>query len=179
MNRYIALLRGINVSGKNKIAMAELKTGFEALGFSNVSTCLNSGNVTFSGGTGDPAVLSARISAMIQDRFALDIPVFVISQEELNERLENAPEWWGGDDKEQYDNLIFLLPPLTYGRFYEELGDPKAGYERARPYKDVVFWSFRRKDYQKTSWWSKTAGAGVGRQITIRTANAARKLARL
>ena len=48
MKRYIALLRGINISGKNKIVMDELKTAFEKLGFTDVKTHLNSGNVIFS-----------------------------------------------------------------------------------------------------------------------------------
>ncbi len=43
MNRYIALLRGINISGKNKVSMAELKKAFEELGFREVKTYLNSG----------------------------------------------------------------------------------------------------------------------------------------
>ena len=47
MQRYIALLRGINVGGKNKISMKELKAGFEELGFRDVVTYLNSGNVIF------------------------------------------------------------------------------------------------------------------------------------
>ena len=47
MKRYIALLRGINVGGKNKISMKELKAGFEELGFRDVVTYLNSGNVIF------------------------------------------------------------------------------------------------------------------------------------
>lgn len=49
MKRYIALLRGINISGKNKVPMAELKQGFEALGHTEVRTYLNSGNVIFQG----------------------------------------------------------------------------------------------------------------------------------
>ena len=49
MRRYIALLRGVNISGKNKVPMAELKLGFESLGFTDVRTWLNSGNVVFSG----------------------------------------------------------------------------------------------------------------------------------
>lgn len=48
MRRYIALLRGVNISGKNKVLMAELKLGFESLGFPDVRTWLNSGNVVFS-----------------------------------------------------------------------------------------------------------------------------------
>lgn len=47
MNKYIAFLRGINISGKNKIDMSDLKSEFENAGFTNVSTYLNSGNVSF------------------------------------------------------------------------------------------------------------------------------------
>ena len=48
MKRYIAFLRGINISGKNKVPMAELKQGFERLDYAEVKTYLNSGNVIFS-----------------------------------------------------------------------------------------------------------------------------------
>ena len=58
MRRYIALLRGVNISGKNKVPMAELKLGFESLGFPDVRTWLNSGNVVFSGEEAEPAALT-------------------------------------------------------------------------------------------------------------------------
>lgn len=48
MERYVALLRGINISGNNKVPMAELKKGFEKFAFEEVKTYLNSGNVIFS-----------------------------------------------------------------------------------------------------------------------------------
>ncbi|MDY4194376.1 MAG: DUF1697 domain-containing protein, partial [Bariatricus sp.] len=48
MKRYVALLRGINISGKNKVPMSELKKCFEKLAFEEVKTYLNSGNVIFS-----------------------------------------------------------------------------------------------------------------------------------
>ena len=94
MKRYIALLRAININGKNKIPMAELKKGFEQLAFAEVKTWLNSGNVAFSSSETD-----------------LDIPVFVISQEKLEDILQHAPDWWGTENKEIYDNLIFIMPP--------------------------------------------------------------------
>lgn len=81
MNRYIALLRGINISGKNKIAMSELKEGFIKLHFTDVSTYLNSGNVIFSSDIDDKNILSDNIKSMIKDRFDLEI-------------LNNAPDWW-------------------------------------------------------------------------------------
>lgn len=179
MTRYVALLRGINISGKNKIPMAELKAGFAALGFANVATCLNSGNVVFSCNENDVGALSGTLRSMVTDRFGLDIPVFVIAQEALKTLLAAAPDWWGSDDRELYDQLIFLLPPLESDAFCAEMGEPKAEYERAQPCGSAVFWSFIRKEYQKTSWWAKTANSAVAGRITIRTANTARKLAAL
>ena len=91
MNRYIAFLRGINISGKNKIPMAELKSGLERIGFQAVRTHLNSGNVVFSTPLEEPGTLTRQISEMIKERFALDIPVFVLAKEALEEILEVAP----------------------------------------------------------------------------------------
>lgn len=177
--RYAALLRGINVSGKNKIAMRELKQGFEELGFTAVATHLNSGNMVFCCADTAPTMLADKIEAMLCARFALDVPVLVLLQADLDERLRHAPDWWGTDDKEIYDNLIFLMPPLSYAAFYAEIGAPKDEYEQVQPYQDVVFWSFRRSAYQKTNWWSKTASAAIKDQITIRTAGTVRKIVRL
>ncbi len=176
MKRYIALLRGINVSGKNKISMTELKKGFAELGFAEITTYLNSGNVIFSSMTDDKNVLLNQIKQMIKDNFDLEIPVFIILQEELEELLKGAPDWWGDDNVEIYDNLIFMLPPLTYEEFSNQVGNPKEEYEKVYYYKNVIFWSFSRKDYQKTNWWSKTASSKVSNKITIRTANTVRKI---
>lgn len=179
MKRYVGLLRGINISGKNKISMAELKKGFTEIGFTEVTTYLNSGNIVFSSTIEDKNTLTNRIAIMIKDTFRLDIPVFVILQKELEELLKNAPDWWGNDNKEIYDNIIFLMPPLSYVEFYAEIGNPKTEYEKVHNYKNIVFWSFSRQDYQKTNWWPKTASAKVSNKITIRTANTVRKIMNL
>ena len=94
MKRYVALLRGINISGKNKISMAELKKEFEKLAFEEVKIYLNSGNVIFSSSENDPKRFTSQIEGMIKNQFDLDIPVFVISREALEDILHNAPEWW-------------------------------------------------------------------------------------
>ena len=155
MKRYIAFLRAINISGKNKIPMVELKKCFETLGFTEVKTYLNSGNVIFSSDEDSPVGLTNRIEAMIKEQFGLDVPVYVISKEGLEDILQNAPDWWGNDNKEIYDNLIFIIPPATFSDVFNEIGAPKEGLEKIQDYKKVIFWSFIRKDYQKTNWWSK------------------------
>ena len=173
MKRYIALLRGVNVGGKNKISMAELKQGFEALGFSEVRTHLNSGNVVFSGEEAE----AARIQAMIRERFDLDVPVLVVSRDWLEDVLRQAPDWWDSGDKDIYDNLILVLPPATAGDVAEKLGEPTAGLEQVCVRAGAIFWSFDRKSYAKCSWWKKSASPGIGECITIRTANTVKKLA--
>lgn len=176
MKIYIAFLRGINISGKNKVPMAELKKAFEELRFGAVKTYLNSGNVIFSSDEDNIGSLTSRIEAMIKERFSLDIPVFVISKEDLEDILQHAPDWWGNENKEIYDNLIFIMPPATFAELWGEIGEPREGLEKIKDYKETVFWSFSRKDYQKTNWWPKTAGMNISQKLTIRTANTVRKL---
>lgn len=176
MKRYIALLRGVNISGKNKVPMANLKKCFEALGVMEVKTCLNSGNVIFSSADGNVTALTDRAERMMQREFGLDIPVFIIPQEVLADILRHAPDWWGTENQDIYNNLIFILPPATFPDVYHEIGAPKKGLEQIQEYQSVVFWSFSRKDYQKTNWWPKTARADIGSKLTIRTANTVRKI---
>ena len=176
MKRYIALLRGVNISGKNKISMPDLKTYFTELGYADVLTYLNSGNVVFSACEQDESVLADAIRAMIRDRLGLDIPVFVILQEQLEALLGKAPDWWGTADKARYDNLIFVMPPVAAEYIAEKIGEPTKELEQVWICENAIFWSFDRKKYAKANWWKKTASAGIGEKITIRTANTLRKI---
>lgn len=175
MKRYIALLRGINISGKNKIPMAELKSSFIESGCKDVFTYLNSGNIVFSIDEGNEIILADKIEEMIQERFKLYIPVFVILQEELKDLLSKAPVWWGTDDKEIYDNLIFVMPSTAAEIIAEKIGEPTKELEQICICKNAIFWSFDRKNYTKANWWKKTASAGISEMITIRTANTLKK----
>ena len=176
MKRYIAFLRGVNISGRNKVIMAELKKGVERLGYEEVKSYLNSGNVIFSSNENDIGSVTKRIVMMIKSQFDLDIPVFVIAKEKLEDILRNAPDWWGNADKEIYDNLIFIMPPATFADVFNEIGDPKEELEKIQEYKEAIFWSFSRRNYQKTNWWSKTASASISNKLTIRTASTIMKV---
>ena len=70
--------------------MDELKQGFEKLNYTEIKTYLNSGNVIFSSDEADTIKIISRIEEMIKNQFSLDIPVFVISKEELENILYNA-----------------------------------------------------------------------------------------
>ena len=173
--KYIALLRGINISGKNKIVMSELKKEFDNLGYQEITTYLNSGNVIFETDLEDKNAIKNNIQLMIKDKFNFDIPTYIITSQELKELLNHSPEWWGKDDKEIYDNIIFIIPPTTYSEVFNTIGCPNE-YEKIQEHKNNIFWSFDLKNYRKSNWWSKTASTDISDKITIRTANTMRKI---
>ena len=81
------------------------------------------------------------------------------------------------DNKDIYDNLIFAIPPHKIETVAEKIGEPTVELEKVEICGNAAFWSFDRKQYAKANWWKKTAAAGIGEMITIRTANTLRKLA--
>ncbi len=89
MNTYICLLRGINVGGHKKIKMADLKTLFKTLGFNQVVTYIQSGNIVFASQKEDIAEITAIIKKAIADTYGFEVPVFVITRTELTHIYEN------------------------------------------------------------------------------------------
>jgi len=83
MKKYIVLLRGINVGGKNKISMKELKELLEEYGFLDVVTYINSGNIVFSSHNSDIEFLKRNCEALIFEKFKLELLLMVITAEEL------------------------------------------------------------------------------------------------
>jgi uncharacterized protein (DUF1697 family) len=93
MASHVALLRGINVGGKNKVAMADLREVVADLGHADVSTYIQSGNVLFSPdpGVADPSALAAALAAAITDRLGVNAPVVVLSRDELAAAIAANP----------------------------------------------------------------------------------------
>ncbi len=83
--RYVALLRGINVTGKNMIKMETLRATFESLGFKNVVSYINSGNLAFDTTKTEDGKLAKKIHDAIQKDFGFDISVMVRSMAEIEE----------------------------------------------------------------------------------------------
>ena len=162
-----------------KISMNELKAGLEKIGFENVSTYLNSGNAIFQSEIDNKEVIKENIQRMIKERFNLEIPVYVTTASELEDILKHTPEWWGINNKEIYDNIIFIIPPTKYEEVYNTIGEPKENLEKIQEYNNIIFWSYKLKEYRKTNWWPKTASTSISDKITIRTANTMRKVLEL
>ena len=112
MKRYVALLRGINVGGRNKVAMADLREAFEADGYTDVTTYIQSGNVLF--GSDRPAsALERDIEVMLERRFGVPLVVVVRSHRQLRAAVEKAPERFGVDPDKHHSDVIFLKGSLS------------------------------------------------------------------
>jgi uncharacterized protein (DUF1697 family) len=177
MTTYIALFRGINVGGNNKVSMAELKVVFETAGFSHVSTYINSGNVIFSSERNDPAALVTEIEQLTLQNFRVASRVSVITVNELHDALAHAPSWWDNDTDSKH-NAIFVIAPAKPDAIMHEVGEAKPDYEKVGHYGNVIFWSAPLKTFGRTRW-SKIVGTKAYQDITIRNANTTKRLAEL
>ena len=177
MTTYIALLRGINVGGKNKIDMKELKAAFSDAGFSDVRTYINSGNVIFLSDKEESAVKTI-CEALITEKLGLDIPVCVISSTDLCEALSHRPDWWGIDSDSKH-NAIFVIPPMTTAEVLTQIGEIKPEYEKLDYYGNLLFWSAPITTYSHTRLTKIVQNKSAYNVITIRNANTVFKLAEL
>lgn len=88
---YIALLRGINVSGKKPIKMEHLKGLFESLKFGNIRTYIQSGNVVFESAEDDPELLAKKIEQAIENAYSFQVTVILRTLKELEEVIARSP----------------------------------------------------------------------------------------
>lgn len=110
---FVALLRGINVGGRNLIRMPALAACFEVGGFEDVVTYIQSGNVVFRSSESDPDEVARRIEGILASTFGLVSRVALRSLDELRAVIGAAPDGFGlQGDRYRYD-VIFLIPPLT------------------------------------------------------------------
>ena len=114
MARYVALLRGINVGGKNAIPMPALKACFEDAGFEDVGTYIQSGNVVFSGPSSSQAALTRRVERTIRKAFAhYDASVVVRSRSQMRAIVDKSPKGFGREPAKYRYDVCFLKPSLT------------------------------------------------------------------
>jgi uncharacterized protein (DUF1697 family) len=102
--KYVALLRGINVGGHNKIKMEELREMFSSLGFEDVKSYINSGNIIFKGRKTTHDKLVTKIEKAIEKTFSLQIKVVVRESSEISNLVSNNPF----EDKISDDQNLFV-----------------------------------------------------------------------
>lgn len=174
---YIALLRGINVGGNSMVRMVDLKACFEELGFKNVTTFINSGNVMFMSREESAEKLTKQIEDAIEKRFGFKVLTLVLDSKRYRSIVENAPKDWGvrGDWKH---NALFLLPPYDIDKTIDSIGVLKPEIETLVAGDGVLYLSTSKESYPRTII-SKLVSNPVYKRMTIRNHNTTTKLLQL
>ena len=167
MARYVALLRGINVGGKNLIRMADLRASFEDQGFQNVSSYIASGNVIFESGDRSATKLTQRIEKTLTKTFGYEATVVVRSQAQLRTIVEKAPKGFGSQPSRYRSDVLFLMPPLRSAAIIKTI-PTKEGVDQAHAGPGVLYFS-RLASKASSSRLSRVASMPVYKRMTIRS----------
>jgi uncharacterized protein (DUF1697 family) len=138
--QYLALLRGINVGGKNIIKMTDLKTCFEDMGLSDVVTYIQSGNVLFTSADKDKTKLTNQIEKALSERFSYTSRVVVVAYRELKGIVQQAPKGFGAEPEIYRYDVIFLKEPLTSKETMKDVS-VKEGVDTAHAGKSALYFS--------------------------------------
>lgn len=168
MTRYLVLLRGINVGGKNKVPMAALRELLEGLGYSDVATYIASGNAILSSDR-PPAEIKREIEEALPGAFRLDselISVLVLSRAQLGAVVDKKPKGFGEQPDLYHSDAIFLIG--IDAKTAMEVFDPHPEVDRVWP-GDGVIYSQRLSAKRTKSRLNKAITTPLYKSMTIRS----------
>ena len=180
---YVALLRGINVGGKNKVIMSELREQIAAEGFTNVHTYINSGNLLFEAdaevGAG-PKTPYEDVAQAIEDllarRYEFPIRLALLTAQDYVAELRNLPDWWHGEVARR--DALFYTRGLDRDHVRERIEAMELGDEAVHFGQHAVFWAkFDEKTFLKTAYHKRLLREDFYRQVTIRSGSTVGKIA--
>jgi uncharacterized protein (DUF1697 family) len=174
---YVALLRGINVGGKNLIRMPALKASFEAGGFEKVATYIQSGNVLFRTARSSAATLTRRIEEMLNAAFDYQASVVVRSHSQMRAVVEGAPNGYGTDPATYLYDVIFLKEPLAAKPALKSV-PTKEGVDEVYAGRGVLYCS-RLRSRATSSHINRVPSLPIYQSMTLRNWNTTTKLLRI
>lgn len=173
--RYVALLRGVNVGAGARVPMKSLKALFEDLGFDDVATYLNSGNVAFDSRLQGPA-LTPMIEDALERTFGQHIPLLVKTSTQLAAIADSVPPEWGSDEGQQ-TYVAYLFADADRPGLVDEL-PIKREFMSIFYTPGAIVWNIKRADYNR-SHITRIAGHPSYGSMTTRNITTARRLASL
>ena len=174
--KYVLLLRGINVGGKNKVPMADFRNMISSLGYENVITYINSGNILFDS-TDNIDIVNVKISQIL-NLYPFKINKVILTKQEYLEELENLPKWW--TDELYRKDVLFYSENMEYSIIKERINSMPLNDENVHFGKRAVFWGkFNEKNYLKTSYHKYLIKESFYKSITIRNGRTFMKIAEL
>ena len=177
MISYVALLRGINVGGKNLIKMAELRACFEKQGFRQVTTYIQSGNVLFTAAEPDPDELVHRIEGSLAATFGHQMGVVLRTRKQLQHVVGRAPDGFGAHPARYRYDVIFLKEPLTASTAMKSVL-ARQGVDEAHAGSGVLYFS-RLISKATQSQLGRLTSLPIYQDMTLRNWNTTTKLLQL
>lgn len=164
--RYVLLLRGINVGGRNKVVMAELRQQVEVRSYTEVETYINSGNLFFTSSNS-----RSDIVADFDQFFATNYPFVetfaLLSEEDYRAEFGQLPTWWQEDYFRK--NVLFFTEKLEFDKLKNYLADLELGDEIFQLTDRAIYWAVTSEaGYHRTAYHKKLAGSPFYKQLTIR-----------
>jgi len=173
---FVALLRGVNVGGNNMISMSSLKESFERVGFTDVTTYINSGNIIFTTKDADARKLEVKIEQMLSKEYQLGSKVVVRSLAEMEELVKSLPPSWDGDSRWRY-NVMFLRHTVDSEKILADLPF-KSDVENVSYRPGTLLWWAQASDVSRTNM-QKLSSRKIFQDMTVRNLNTTRKLCEL
>lgn len=175
--RYILLLRGINVGGKNKVSMRDLKELLLNAGFEDVDSYINSGNLFFSSVQNCKSCIS-KIRYLLETNYDFSIPFALISKEEFLEEKAELPDWW--EQELARRDVLFFSCTLDKSKILDFIDKATFHNEIVHIGRHAVFWGkYDEAEYLKTTYHKKLMKQDFYKKITIRNGNTFEKIAEI
>lgn len=177
MTRYALLVRGINVGGKNKVVMADLRQELTELGLEKVESYINSGNVFFTS-TDSKSQLIEKLEAFFGTRYPFIQSFSLLSQEDYGAEVENLPAWWNEDLARK--DVLFYTEGLDVEQVITTVESLELKDEVVHFGKLGIFWGkFSEESYSKTAYHKYLLKVPFYRHITIRNAKTFDKIGQM
>lgn len=172
--KYVLLLRGINVGGKNKVKMDELKGQLSALSFANVVSYINSGNLIFESAL-EAQEIKDKIRQMLDEQYPFPTLFALIDAESYAKTFADLPDWWYGELARR--DVLFFTDEVDKDNMVEDIRGMKL-HSEAVQFTDIgVFWGmFDEREYLRTAYHKQLGNRVYYKQITIRNGNTVGKI---
>ena len=177
MTHYALLVRGINVGGKNKVVMTELRQELTDLGLEKVESYINSGNVFFTS-TDSKSQLIEKLEAFFAVHYPFIQNFSLLNQEGYEAEVENLPAWWSEDLARK--DVLFYTEGLDVEQVIATVESLELKDEVLHFGKLGIFWGkFSEKTYSKTAYHKYLLKVPFYRHITIRNAKTFDKIGQM
>lgn len=176
---YVALLRGINVGGNNKVVMSELRAQIAAAGFGHVRTYINSGNLLFEAEDDAPREdVAQAVEDILARHYDFPIRLALLTAQDYLAQLDELPDWWHGEVARR--DALFYTRGLDRHHVRERIEAMELGDEAVHFGEHAVFWGkFDEKSFLKTAYHKRLLREDFYRQVTIRSGSTVEKIAAL